>query len=78
MTMPYITTTGSQPMTSGATYGVGMVPVVHFDEPITDKAAAEKALIVTTKPPVAGVVVLDSTTRRALASADTTTSPAPR
>jgi lipoprotein-anchoring transpeptidase ErfK/SrfK len=54
MTLPYITTTGSQPMKNGATYGVGIVPVVHFDEQITDKANAEKALVVTTNPPVAG------------------------
>ena len=54
MTMPYITTTGSAPMQNGATYGVGIVPVVHFDEEITDKATAEKALVVTTNPPVTG------------------------
>ena len=54
MTMPYITTTGSTPMRNGATYGVGIVPVVHFDEEITDKANAEKALVVTTNPPVIG------------------------
>ena len=54
MTMPYITTTGSTPMQNGATYGVGIVPVVHFDEEITDKGTAEKALVVTTNPPVTG------------------------
>jgi lipoprotein-anchoring transpeptidase ErfK/SrfK len=54
MTMPYITTTGSQPMKNGATYGVGIVPVVHFDEQIADQAEAEKALVVTTNPPVTG------------------------
>ena len=48
MTMPYVTTTGSTPMRNGATYGVGIVPVVHFDEQIPDKGAAEKALVVTT------------------------------
>jgi lipoprotein-anchoring transpeptidase ErfK/SrfK len=38
----------------GNTYGVGTVVVAHFDEPITDKVAAEKRLHVTTNPPVAG------------------------
>lgn len=38
----------------GNTYGVGVVVAAHFDEPITDKAAAEKHLHVTTNPPVAG------------------------
>ena len=54
MTMPYITTTGNEPMRNGATYGVGIVPVVHFDEEITDRASAEKALVVTTSPHVTG------------------------
>ena len=31
-----------------------MVIVAHFDEPITDKAAAERSLTVTTTPPVQG------------------------
>jgi lipoprotein-anchoring transpeptidase ErfK/SrfK len=38
----------------GGTYGVGQPVVVWFDEPIKDKAAAEKLLTVTTDPP--GVV----------------------
>jgi lipoprotein-anchoring transpeptidase ErfK/SrfK len=54
MTMPSITTTGNSPMQDGAKYGVGIVPVVHFDEEIQDKAAAEKALKVTTSPHVTG------------------------
>jgi lipoprotein-anchoring transpeptidase ErfK/SrfK len=53
-TMPSFNIIGGNAMTNGATYGVGIVPVVHFDEPITDKAAAEKALVVTTVPHVAG------------------------
>lgn len=55
MTMPYLNTTGGQSLRQGATYGVGIVPVVHFDEPIADKAAAEKALSVTTVPAQRGV-----------------------
>jgi lipoprotein-anchoring transpeptidase ErfK/SrfK len=50
MTMPYLDTTGGGSITNGATYGVGFVASVHFDEPITDKAAAEKTLNVTTSP----------------------------
>lgn len=54
LTMPYIDTTSGGALVSGSTYGVGIVPVVHFDEKITDKAAAEKALVVTTTPAVTG------------------------
>ena len=38
-------------------------PVVHFDEPITDKKAAERALQVTTTPARRRRLVLGSTTR---------------
>jgi lipoprotein-anchoring transpeptidase ErfK/SrfK len=44
MTMPYLNTIAGTSLVSGGTYGVGIIPVVHFDEPITDKAAAERAL----------------------------------
>jgi lipoprotein-anchoring transpeptidase ErfK/SrfK len=54
LTMPYFNTTGGASMTDGATYGVGMVVSVHFDEEITDRKAAEQALVVQTVPPVAG------------------------
>lgn len=54
LTMPYFDTTGGGAMTAGATYGVGMVVNVHFDEQIPDKKAAEKALSVKTTPAVAG------------------------
>jgi lipoprotein-anchoring transpeptidase ErfK/SrfK len=46
--------TSEAPLDDGATYGVGMVIVAHFDEPITDRAAAERRLVVTTSPPVSG------------------------
>ena len=53
-TMPYINTTGGGSLNSGGTFGVGIIPVVHFDEPITDKAAAERHLEVVTSPQVDG------------------------
>lgn len=54
MTMPYLDTTGGQALQDGATYGVGFVISVHFDESITDKAAAERTLNVTTSPAQVG------------------------
>ena len=53
-TMPYFRTVYGSPMQRGATYGVGMIATVRFDEPIPDRAAAERALTVTTSPHVAG------------------------
>ena len=49
-----LTTTAGTLLRDGATYGIGTVVVAHFDEPITDKAAAERRLSVTTSPPVRG------------------------
>jgi lipoprotein-anchoring transpeptidase ErfK/SrfK len=54
MTMPSLQRIGGYPLTDGATYGVAIVPVVHFDEPIANRAAAERSLKVTTSPRVAG------------------------
>jgi hypothetical protein len=54
MTMPYLQRPGGYALDNGATYGVGIVAVVHFDESITNKKAAEKALVVTTTPHVDG------------------------
>ena len=54
LTMPYLQRLGGYTLNNGATYGVAIIPVVHFDEPITDKAAAVKALQVTTSVPVTG------------------------
>ncbi|OBI41822.1 Ig-like domain-containing protein [Mycobacterium sp. E796] len=48
------TTTSEAAVHDGGTYGVGMVIVAHFDEQITDRAAAERQLSVTTSPPVQG------------------------
>lgn len=53
-TTVYFETPAGGELHDGGTYGVGMVISAHFDEPITDKATAEKHLKVTTTPPVAG------------------------
>ena len=50
----YLNTVGYAPLHDGGTYGVGLIIVAHFDEPIHDKAAAEKLLHVTTEPKVTG------------------------
>ena len=48
------TTTSDAALHDGGIYGVGTVVVAHFDEQITDRAAAERQLQVTTNPPVQG------------------------
>jgi lipoprotein-anchoring transpeptidase ErfK/SrfK len=53
-TKPTFVTTGGNLLTDGGTFGIGLVAVTHFDEPITDKATAEKALTVETSPAAAG------------------------
>ncbi|WP_036348941.1 L,D-transpeptidase [Mycolicibacterium aromaticivorans] len=53
-TKVYLTTTGGAPLHDGARYGIGTVVVAHFDEPITDRAAAQRRLSVTTSPAVPG------------------------
>jgi lipoprotein-anchoring transpeptidase ErfK/SrfK len=50
----YLETTADGLLRDGATYGVGMVVVAKFDEPIDNKANAERHLVVTTNPPMAG------------------------
>jgi lipoprotein-anchoring transpeptidase ErfK/SrfK len=50
----YLNSVSGAALQQGATYGVGTVVVARFDEPITDKAAAEKRLQVTTTPKVTG------------------------
>ncbi len=53
-TRVYLNTTGYHPLQDGGMYGVGLVIVAHFDEPITDKANAERNLKVVTNPIVQG------------------------
>jgi lipoprotein-anchoring transpeptidase ErfK/SrfK len=55
MTMPYLQRQGGYTLDNGATYGVGIIPVVHFDEHITNKKAAQAALSVVSTPAVQGV-----------------------
>ncbi len=43
-TKVYLTTTAGTEFEDGGTYGVGTVVVAHFDEPITDRGAAEHSL----------------------------------
>ncbi|MDV3130131.1 Ig-like domain-containing protein [Mycobacterium sp. 21AC1] len=50
----YLNGTSYTPLQDGATYGVGMVVVARFDEPITDRANAERRMKVTTTPKVLG------------------------
>jgi lipoprotein-anchoring transpeptidase ErfK/SrfK len=49
-----LNTTAGTALQDGGTYGIGTVIAAHFDEPISDRAAAERRLSVTTSPPVAG------------------------
>ncbi|RMI35555.1 L,D-transpeptidase [Nocardia stercoris] len=53
-TKAYLTLTSTSLIADGGTYGVGTVVVAHFDEPIADKAAAERRLAVTSDPPQGG------------------------
>jgi lipoprotein-anchoring transpeptidase ErfK/SrfK len=53
-TMPYFKTIYGTDLQRGATYGVGMIAEVQFDEPVPDRRAAEKLLTVTTTPHVSG------------------------
>jgi lipoprotein-anchoring transpeptidase ErfK/SrfK len=56
-TAVYMNRTGDYPLANGATYGVGILPELRFDEAIStdaDKQAAEKAVKVTTTPHVDG------------------------
>ena len=48
------TSPSEAPLQEGDTYGVGTVVVARFDEPIADRATAERRLTVTTSPPLSG------------------------
>ena len=45
---------GGLPIHEDLKYGVGTIIAARFDEPIADKAAAERTLRVTTNPPIKG------------------------
>lgn len=49
-TMAYINTASGYSIQNGATYGVGQALTIHWDEQITNRAAAQKAITVTTVP----------------------------
>ncbi len=51
---PNIVVNNQFQLSDGQTVGVAAPIILQFDEPISDKAAVEKALIVTTNPPVEG------------------------
>lgn len=71
-----LTTTGNADLVEGGTYGIETVVVARFDEPIPDRAAAQRALRVTTNPPVEGAGP-GSTTRPRIGGPSTTTPRAP-
>lgn len=50
----YLNGTSGASLQDGAKYGVGMVIVARFDEPVTDKASAERRMKVTTEPKAVG------------------------
>ncbi|MHA3703518.1 L,D-transpeptidase [Jatrophihabitans sp. YIM 134969] len=50
-TLPYVNTAAGFSIQDGNTYGVGQALQIHWDEEITDRAAAQKAVTVTTSPP---------------------------
>ena len=51
---PYLEVQGGFAIHEEQRYGIGTVIAAHFDEPIADKALAEKNMIVRTDPPVQG------------------------
>jgi lipoprotein-anchoring transpeptidase ErfK/SrfK len=65
-TSTFHTLTPSDPLSaevyegSGQTYGVGMPIMLSFNQPVTDKAAVERALELTTSNPVIGAWYWDS------------------
>ncbi len=54
-TLPYIRAfRWSGPLLDGGTFGVGQPIVIQFDEPIPDRAAAERVLLVSAEPATVG------------------------
>ena len=51
---PYLEVQGGFAIHEDQRYGIGTVIAAHFDEPIIDKALAEKNMTVQTEPPVQG------------------------
>ena len=51
---PYLEVQGGFAINENQRYGVGTIVIAHFDEPIADKALAERNMTVTTDPPVQG------------------------
>lgn len=51
---PYLEVQGGFAINENVKYGVGTVVRAHFDEPIADKALAERNMTVTADPPVSG------------------------
>ena len=51
---PYLEVQGGFAINEKVKYGVGTVVRAHFDEPIADKALAERNMTVTADPPVSG------------------------
>lgn len=51
---PYLERPGGFAFNPDERYGVGTVVIARFDEPVTNKALAEKNLVVTTEPAVEG------------------------
>ncbi|MGI9123634.1 MAG: Ig-like domain-containing protein, partial [Mycobacterium sp.] len=51
---PYVEVQGGFGPNENIRYGVGTIVIAHLDEPIADKALAEKNMIVRTNPPVKG------------------------
>ena len=74
-TLPYLFPGGSG---GPKTVGVGQPIQVRFDEPIADKAAAEKALVVTTNPHGRRRLALVQRPARCTGARSTTGRPAPR
>lgn len=54
LTTVNLNTVAGFPFVDGNTYGVGTIVMAYFDDPVTDKVAAEKALHVTASVPVKG------------------------